>query len=1030
MLSAQTRPVSGKVTDETGKVLQGVTILIKGTKLWTLSDALGKFSIPNAPSAGTLHFSIVGYEEKDITVKAGTQTYNVVLKSISGNLNDVMVVGYGTVKKKDLTGAVGSVDMNDFHQAPVTSFDQGLAGRLAGVQVSNSDGQPGSNANIVIRGVSSITNSTSPLIVVDGFPLADGNLNSINPDDIESINVLKDASASALYGSRASAGVIIITTKRGKTGAPEITYDGYVGMQENPKEIPVMDAYNYLKMASELDSVNVAETYFTDGKTLDSYKNSPSLNFQKLVFRNALYQNHNLTLRGGSGGTKYSLSANALNQNGVVINSGFKRYQSRFTLDQNVGKNLKVGINTNYAYSEAHGAPLSAPGANSYTSNVLYGVWGYRPIAGPGIDLLSQANDPSLQFGNVYSDYITNPLIDLENSLNLTKNTAITANAYAEYSFIPALKLRVTGGYTHTLVEVDALYNANTSRGGLYSNSGPNGSIYYRSYTSLLNENTLTYNKTFNRKHHLNVLAGFTNQSTKTGNHGFSATQIPNADILAQGLDALANGPAGNVIATSTSSRWALVSYLARVNYDYNSTYLLTASYRRDGVSRFAPGQKWGNFPSVALAWRMINENFMKRIKFLSDAKLRLSWGETGNSNVSDFAYLSQITFPVANGYSYNNGTPSNGAIISALGNSALKWETTYQTDIGYDIGFLNQRISLTFDYYKKIIDNLLLNASLPYTTGVSNAFENIGKMQNSGEEFTLNTVNIQTKKFSWTSNFNISFNRNKVLALANGQKYMTTTIGWNTNYNNSAPYISVVGQPIGQMYGYIFDGIYQYSDFNKLPNGAYALKPDIPTNGNARANIKPGDEKIKDINGDGVVNAYDQTIIGNGLPKYVGGFGNNFTYAGFNLGVFLQWSVGNDILDANDLVFAGGSNNPYTNQYAVYENRWSPTNPSNVYARAGGTRVGYYTSNVIKDGSFLRVKTVSLGYSFSKAVLKHLHLKQLKIYVSAQNLFTITKYPGEDPEVSTHNSALTPGFDYSAYPNARTIVFGLSTTF
>jgi TonB-linked SusC/RagA family outer membrane protein len=1028
IVAAQSATITGRVTNSKSEPIKVVSIGVKGISIGTVTDETGHYSLRIPATNGTLIFSSIGYANQEAPIN-GRNEINIILKPESSTLDEVVVVAYGSVKKKDLTGSVAQVNMPDFHAAPVTSLDQALAGRVAGVQVSNSDGQPGSNANIVIRGLSSITNGTSPLYVVDGFPLVDGNLNSINPSDIESIEVLKDASASALYGSRASAGVIIVTTKRGKAGAPQVTYDAYYGIQEDPKEIPLMNSYNYLKMAYEIDPTDITTEYFVNGLTLNSYQNAPSIDFEKLVFRVAPYQNHNLAVRGGNDKTQYSISTNIQDQDGVIVNSGFKRYQGRFTLDQKVNDKLKVGINANYAYSLSNGTAVSA-GSFSQTTNILYGVWGYRPVSPPGVNLVDLANDPGLPFGNTSSDYVTNPLLDMENRINLSKNTGITANAYAEYSILPNLVLRVTGGVTNTLIETDALYNANTSQGGLYSNTGPNGSIYFGSSNSLLNENTLTYTKAFNQDNHLNILAGFTNQVANTANHGFAATGIPNNDILAQGLDALSDAPVGATTNTSTSSRWALESYLARVNYDYKSTYLLTGTFRTDGVSRFAPGDKWGYFPSAAFAWRMINEDFMKQLTFLSDAKLRISWGATGNSNVGDFAYLTQITFPVANSYSYDNGTPSPGSIINTLGNAALKWETTYQTDIGYDVGFFNERISLTFDYYKKIIDNLLLNAQLPYTTGVSNAYENIGKMQNSGLEFSLNTINIQSRKFSWTSNFNISFNRNKVLALANNQQYMTSNISWNTNYNNSSPYIAVVGQPLGQMYGYVFGGVYQYSDFNKLPNGTYLLKPNIPTNGNARANIKPGDEMIKDLNGDGVINSYDQTVIGNGLPKYVGGFSNNFTYKGFDLGIFLQWSVGNDILNANDLVFNGGANNGFTNQYATYENRWEPTNPSNIYPRIGGVLAGDYTSNVIEDGSYLRVKTVSFGYTFTQSVLNVLDIKRLRVYASAQNLFTITKYPGEDPDVSTHNSALTPGFDYSAYPNARTIVFGLSAGF
>jgi TonB-linked SusC/RagA family outer membrane protein len=1023
LLHAQGITVSGTVTDETGGLLPGVSIGLKGTTKGTTTDVGGNFKIAVPDANATLIFSFIGYTKQEVELK-GHKDVIVKLLPIADNLTEVVVVGYGSTKKKDLTGSVASVNMQDFDKAPVKSFDEALGGRIAGVQVSSNDGQPGSVANIVIRGAGSITQDNSPLYVVDGFPLENANNNSINPADIESIDVLKDASATAIYGARGSNGVVIITTKRGKKGPPQVSYNGYYGIQKNPKTIPVMDPYNFVKLALELDPTNTPLTYFTNGLTLDSYKNMPALDLQDQLYRNAPFQNHDLAIRGGSDDTKYSVSTNYQDQDGIIINSGFSRIQGRFTLDQNVNSKIKVGINTNYSYSRYYGAPISA---SNYSASIstLYSVWGYRPVSGTGTDLSNLLYDPGLAQNNVYSDYRVNPIVDLQNRLNQTKNNNLDANAYAEYEIINGLKLRVTGGISTVNSEVDAFYGSSTASGGPYSANGVNGSIYYNTSSTWLNENTLTYNHTFNNAHHLTALIGFTNQFDNTGTHGFSASQVPNES---QGLDAL--GQSTSLTATSSTSRWGLESYLGRVNYDYKSKYLLTASFRADGSSKFAPENRWGYFPSGSVAWRMNAEDFLKDSKLISDAKLRLSYGETGNNRVGDFAYLSQINFPVTSGYSYDNANPSLAAVISAFGNQGLKWETTTQTDIGYDLGLFNQRISVTADVYRKVTNNLLLNASLPYTTGASSAFKNIGKMQNQGLELTLNTINIQNKNFTWQSNFNISFNRNKVLALTQNQEYLTTNVTFDTRYNNSSPYIAVLGQPVGQMYGYVFDGVYQYSDFDKLPNGSYSLKPNIPTNGNARANIKPGDEKIKDLNGDGVVNAQDLTVIGRGLPLNTGGFSNNFTYKNFDLNVFLQWSYGNDLINANRLVFEGStSNNPYLNQYATYENRWEPTNPSNTYYRAGGG-LSDYTSNVVEDGSYLKLKTVSLGYNLPQSVLAKIKIHSIRIYSSAQNLYTWTKYTGPDPEVSTRNSTLTPGFDYAAYPYARTIVFGLNATF
>lgn len=1019
---AQSRTIIGVVTDGQKQTIPGVTIQVKGSKIITQTDEEGRYRIQALP-ADQLVFNYVGYQAETVSVGAKT-TINITLKPSSIGLSDVVVIGYGSANRNDLSTSIASVKMSDFEKAPVKSFEEALAGRVAGVQVAGSDGQPGAVSNIVIRGAGSITQDNSPLYVIDGFPMDNANNNSINPDDIESIDVLKDAAATAIYGSRGANGVIQIVTKRGKTGKPVVAYNGYYGLQENTKRIAVMDPYNFVKLANELDPVGTAQGYFIEGRTLESYQGLQGTDYQDQLFKIAPYQNHSLSLRGGADQTKYSLSTNYQDQEGIIINSGFSRIQSRFTLDHNVSKKVKAGINVNYSYTQSYGGPI---GSSNFSAsiNTLYSIWGYRPITGSLLPIDDQLYDPGLPAVNVYSDYRANPILDLKNRINNNKSNNLDANAYVEYEIIKGLKLKSTGGISIANARVNAFYGSNTALGGPYTAQKVNGSIYNNTGSTWLNENTLTYAKKINNAHNLNAVIGFSNQFAKTGSAGFSATNVPNESL---GLDAL--DLSTSIVARSVNSTWGMQSFFTRVSYDYKSTYLFTASYRADGSSRFAPGEKWGYFPAVSAAWKIKNESFLKDAKILSDAKIRTSYGETGNNRVSDFAYLSQLAFPLNQSYSFNNNPPELSAMIGTFGNEGLKWETSRQTNIGIDLGFLKQRMLLTADIYRKKTSDLLLNAQLPYTTGASNAFKNVGAMQNDGLELTLNTVNIQNKNFRWTTNFNISFNKNKVVSLAENQQYLATTVGFDTRYSNIPPYISVLGQSVGQLYGHIFDGIYQYSDFDKMPNGAYALKSNIPTNSNARANIKPGDIKFKDINGDGVVNEQDRTIIGRGLPLHVGGFSNNFTYKNFDLNVFFQWSYGNNLINANRLMFEGStSNNPFLNQFATYIDRWSPTNPSNTYYRAGGG-INTYSSNVVEDGSYLRLKTVSLGYNFSKKLLDKIKLSSLRVYASAQNLFTMTNYSGPDPEVSTRNSVLTPGFDFSAYPRPRTIVFGLNTSF
>ncbi|ACU04804.1 TonB-dependent receptor plug [Pedobacter heparinus DSM 2366] len=1018
--NAQSRKISGKVTSDDNEPLFGVTVFEKGTKTGATTDADGKFVLTVSNANATLSFRYVGYQSRDIPLN-NRNTITLALKALDNALNEIVVVGYGTTTRKDLTGAVGQVKMNEFEKAPVKSFDEALAGRVAGVQVSGADGQPGEVNTIVIRGAGSITQDNSPLYVVDGFPLEDANNNSINPADIESIDILKDASATAIYGARGANGVIIITTKRGKADEPVIAYNGYYGFQKNTKTIDLMNPYEFVKYQLELDQANATTTYLSNGKTLEDYRNVKGLDFQDQIYRNAPMQSHDISLRGGSDKTRYSISANIIDQNGVILNSDFRRYQGRITLDQNVNRKLKVGVNLNYSYTISNGTIVNASSSTqSASTNLLYAVWGYRPVTGNDNNLDDELFDPGFDY-NVIADYRVNPVISAKNELRRNLTTGLIANAYAEYKIIPSLTLRVTGGITNNMLRNESFYNSLTQAGNPRNSSGVNGSIYYNPATTWLNENTLTYKKIFNKVHNLTILGGYTMQGNKTARNGFNALNVPN-ELL--GLDGLDESP--SLIGTSLSSRWGLLSYLGRINYNYNSKYYLTASFRSDGSSKFAPGKRWGYFPSGAFSWRMSGEEFMKKLKFVSEAKLRLSYGETGNNRVGDFPYLDQITQPNSAGYSYGNGSPSKGAILTAFGNASLRWETTKQVNIGYDLSLFKQRINLTVDLYKKTTHDLLLQALLPYTTGLSNAYKNIGKMQNNGLEITLNTVNINGKTFSWNSNFNISFNKNKVLALAENQTSLTSPVSFDQKWNALSPYIAVVGQAVGQLYGAIWDGVYQYEDFDKSPQGVYTLKGNIPRNGNPT--VQPGDIKYKDINGDGNVNASDFTVIGRGLPVHTGGLSNNFIYKGFDLNVFLQWSYGNDIINANRLLFEGnGKQSRFFNQYASYANRWQPDNPSNTLFRTGGQGPFYYSSRVVEDGSYLRLKTISLGYNVPVKIYKKANLKSLRIYASAQNIATWTNYSGPDPEVSVRNSTLTPGFDFSAYPRASTLIFGLN---
>ncbi len=1030
LFAQHTISITGHVISSDKKAaLSAVSVEVKGTSNGVTTDNKGNYRINVFGPNPVLVFSHIGYALQEVIIDSRS-VINVTLASNNTKLDEVVVVGYGQVKRKDLTGSVGSVNMGDLEKAPVKSFEDALAGRVAGVTASADDGQPGAPVNIVIRGNNSLTQDNSPLYVVDGFPLEDPDNNAINPEEIESLEVLKEASSTAIYGARGANGVILITTKKGKVGKPVINFNSYYGFQQNNKTIPLMSPYEYVKYAEERNPLYADSTYLTDGKTLDDFRNIKGTNLQDSLLGRRPFQNYFLSLSGGSNGTRYSISGSAFNQKGIIIGSGYDRYQGRVSLDQKVNNHLNVGINTNNSNLNQYGTSPALGGNGFYYGNLLYSVWAFRPVAGKINEAQDGLESDDADFINVL--YGFNPIKTAKNELRKKVSDIISTNAYAEYSFAKYFKLRVTGGLNKVKVRTDAFDNSQTPRGSPLTQTGKDngvsGSVIYNEATTWLNENTLTFDKKLNAFNQLNVLAGFTMQGTNVSSYGASANHIPNEDLGTSGID-----EGVPISINSTSSNYTLASFLGRVNYTFRSKYLFTASFRADGSSKFAPQNRWSYFPSGAIAWRISDENFMKQINFISNAKVRVSYGSTGNNRVPDYAYLSRISIPASGGYSYDN-VPVNASTITTLGNVNLKWETTTQSDIGLDLGVLQERISLVADVYKKVTSNLLLNASVPGSIGFNTALKNIGKVQNEGLELTLNTENVKNKKFSWNSSFNISFNRNKVLALSDGETMRLTTASWNTLTTSNPLYIAQVGKPLALFYGYVWEGNYQYSDFDQNTPGVYTLKKGVPSYPvTASTPIQPGFIKYKDLNGDGVINTQDATTIGNPNPDFTGGFSNDFRYKNFDLNVFFDFSVGGDVFNANRIIFEGGGYNNGQNMYATYANRWTPDNQNNIYfaSNGGGPNSMLYSTRVIEDGSYLKLKTVQLGYNFSSAIIKRIKLSNLRIYVSAQNLYTWTKYQGFDPEVSKFgSSALQPAFDYSVYPYATTVTFGLNVSF
>lgn len=1019
--------VRGTIVDQTGESVPGASVQVKGTSKGTISDLDGKFSI-NVPNRRTiLVISFVGYETLEKQVDT-SKPMSIVLRENAKELDEVVITaGYQDIKQRDLTGAIGKVDMEGLLKTPSASFDQTLGGRIAGVNVSSGEGMPGGQMNIVIRGNNSLTQSNSPLYVIDGFPIEDPAVAAtVNSSDIESVNVLKDASATSIYGARGANGVVIITTKKGRIGKPQIKYDGSFGFQNVSRMMEMMSTYEFVKLQNEISPTDMAKTYLKEyeGKqyTLDDYRDVEAYDWQRAVMRTAWQQNHGISLMGGTEGVRYNASASYFNQDGVILNSNYKRFQTRMNTVIRRGK-LNISVTANYSRAIQTGSSTSLY-SSSGMNNLFYSVWGYRPATPPGINMEDLINNPLDTSVSTTNDYRFNPILSLKNEHRKGFTNNLQLNGFAEYELIKGLKLKVSGGYTYDARNGEQMNNSNTRYGGPTSNDKVNATASRSQRLTWLNENLLTYQTTIKKHHNLNTMLGFTMQNSDYESYSFKTTHIPNESM---GMAGMSEGIPSTT--SSLKSSWSMMSYLASIRYNYKSKYYLTASFRADGSSKFIKKNRYGYFPSGSVAWNFSREEFAKKISFLSNGKLRASWGLTGNNRVGEYdtyALLEMLKSTAA--YAFDSNTNNVGMVMTSLANANLKWESTEQWNVGIDMGFFRDRVSINLDWYRKTTHDLLLRATLPYTTGFSTAMKNIGKVRNSGIEFTLNTINIKRNGFTWGTNFNIAFNRNKVLALAENQHSLLTAAQFDGSYNNQSTFIARIGQPMGMMYGYIYEGTYKYDDFYKSGD-SYTLRPGVP-HFSSESNTRPGMPKYKDLNSDGVIDTNDRTVIGRGQPIHTGGFTNDFTYKGFDLSIFVQWSYGNDIMNVNRQFFEFTSKKNL-NQFASYANRWTPENPtSNIPAALESSSNGVISSRIIEDGSFLRLKTITLGYTLPKKVTNRWNISTARLYVAAQNLWTLDNYSGYDPEVSIRNSALTPGIDYSSYPRAYTVNFGLNLAF
>ena len=1036
--AAQNIQVTGRITDANGVPLVAVTVYESGnTSNGAVSDMDGNYSI-SVPQSASLVFSCLGFEEVQEPV-GKRSVINVTLneEQLSLDAAEVVSIGYGSVARRDLTGSVSKVDMGDVMKTPVTNFDQALTGRVAGVVVSTSDGSLGAEANIVIRGNNSLTQSSAPLYVIDGFPSESSMALSLNSADIESIDILKDASATAIYGARGANGVIVITTKQGIEGKPKVNFSSSWTYNEISNKVDLMDAYEFVDFQTDKYAISGGTNIYLehDGQTysLEDYRNVRTYDWQDRIYRPAFVQNYNISLSGGSkeAGNRYNASFSVLDQDGIIVNSNFQRYQGKINFSQNIGKKVKADLNVNYSRTITKGTnPTSAQQSSSASGWLMYSVWGYRPVKpiwdeGSDDEFLNSPFDEQIADA---SDYRFNPALSVRNEYRSTVQDYLNGQLGLTWTIIPDLVFKTTGTYTYQNRRREEFNNSMTYTGNERSPSGNgiNGAIYWTNWVTWLNENTLTWTKHIKRKHHLNLLAGITFQGQT---NDYKGTRSTNMTTEALGLNGMHTGNYQTV--TPWEYNWRMMSGLFRLQYNYKYKYYLTASFRADGSSKFPPGNQWGYFPSGSFAWNFNREDLLKDSSWLKNGKLRLSWGLTGNNRTTTpYDFYAQIATTPGSSDSYDyvfGGEIVSGYYPANMANDDLRWETTEQWNVGLDLSFFEgDRIKLTADWYMKNTYDLLLQATMPSSTGYESAMMNIGSMRNSGVELSLETVNINHKNFQWTTSFNIAFNRNKVTALTSGQQSLLTSVYWEQRFNSQYPYITQVGKPSGMMYGYVYEGTYKADEFT----GNY-LKDGIPYMSSVgKDSVKPGDPKYSDINGDGIIDDNDRTIIGCGQPLHTGGFGNSFYFYGFDLNIFFTWSYGNDILNANRLIFENG-NISNLNQFATYVNRYdSVKNPDSDIPAINANGMFVYSSRVVEDGSYLRLKNISLGYTLPRKVLRKMHFDTLRVYVSADNIWTWTKYSGPDPEVSTRNSVLTPGFDWSAYPRAFGLTAGLSFTF
>jgi TonB-dependent starch-binding outer membrane protein SusC len=1032
------RTINGMVKGIDEQPVPGASIQIKGKKIGVITDLNGKFTI-DAKEGDVLVISSAGFVEQEVPIE-GQSIVDVVLLTSVTNLDEVVVVGYGTVKRKDLTGSISSISSSDLDKSIPTTIDQALQGKVAGAVVIQNSGQPGGSNSVRIRGINTINSDAEPLYVIDGVIIAPGSrdavsgvyvgnrgsgsssLSSINPSEIETIDVLKDPSAIAIYGAQASNGVIVITTKRGKEGRTRINYEAYYGIQELPKYLSLMNLREYAQILNDKAEV---KNYTPDERFANPEYLGEGTNWQKEIFIKAPMQNHILTMSGGDEKTTFLLSGSYFSQDGIALGSNYKRSSLRFNLDHKAFKWLKMGSSMQFAGNKSN--------INTTVSDLIGSAMTITP------DVAVYNTDGTYGGPNsVYtSTYNPNPVANAALNINRYDHNQGWGNFYAEISFLRNFSFRnevsMNLDYGHIFQ-----FNPTFQSGGVTNNTNTLYE-YLNNFFSYTVRSYLTYNSKFFEKLDVNVMAGHEATENRWSSLNGFRSNFPSNDI-----NSMSNGDATTATNGGGKGSSAIESYFGRITFGYLDKYLLTANIRDDGSSNFAAGNKWVVTYSGAFAWRISQEEFLKNSAWISNLKLRAGYGLTNNANIGGYKYGAGISL-----MSTGLGT---SAYVDKIPNAKLKWETTAGSNIGIDLGLLKGRIELTADAYYKNTDNLLLQVPLPEYAGtdgtgaLSSPYGNVGSLENKGFELLLTTRNIDNNNFKWTSSFTLSFNKNKVSKLYGESAFLTKTVDNNTKTTS----IIVAGQPIDEFYGYIVDGMFNsVSDFENAALPVDSKGDALPVS--RTKGVWVGDLKFRDISGpdgtpDGKINSYDQTYLGSPHPKFQFGINNTFSYQGFDLTIFINGNYGNKLLNINRVLYEDPNSDSrnYFQSVTAYAHvsridesgAWDDIN--NVQVSNPGTLIpgisnagdknqnSRISSKFIEDGSYMRIKNVVLGYNMPIEWLSRIHLSSMRIYVNVQNLFTFTKYSGYDPEVGSNYYAAT-GVDFGRYPNQRIWTFGLN---